>query len=160
VTRTDQALYLAAATAALAVVLAVLVIYLWVVVRRLRANQRLVTGTGSSDLVEYAVGLLARVEACEQRFGAVESSNAAAVGRIDGCLQRHALLRYDALEGSGGKQSATIAVTDAAGSGVVLSAIQGRDYARIYIKDVREGTSDVELSPEEQRALEAATAEP
>ena len=36
---------------------------------------------------------------------------------------------------------------DASRSGFVLSAIQGRDYARIYIKDVRNGLSDVELSP-------------
>jgi hypothetical protein len=46
---------------------------------------------------------------------------------------------------------------DATGSGVVLSAIQGRDYARIYIKDVRGGQSDVELSPEEQRAVDEAS---
>ena len=159
-TRTDTAMYVAIAAAALAALLAIVVVYLLVVVRRLRANQRLVVGGSTHDLVEYAVGLLARVEACEQRFTAVENSTGAAITRIDGCLQRRALLRYDALEGSGGKQSATIVVTDAAGSGVVLSAIQGRDYARIYIKDVREGESDVELSPEERRALEIAAGEP
>jgi hypothetical protein len=47
---------------------------------------------------------------------------------------------------------------DASRSGYVLSAIQGRDYARIYIKDVRNGLSDVELSPEEKRVLAEATA--
>jgi hypothetical protein len=159
-TRTDTAMYVAIAAAALAVVLAIVVIYLLVVMRRLRANQRLIVGGDTHDLVEYAVGLLARVEACEVRFDVVEGATGAAIGRIDGCLQRRALLRYDALEGSGGKQSATIAVTDASGSGLVLSAIQGRDYARIYIKDVREGESDVELSPEEQRALDVAGGEP
>ena len=153
-------MYVAAGAAALAVILGILVIYLMVTVRRLRANQRLVVGRGSQDLVEYAVGLLARVEACEQRFSDVEALTAASASRVDGCLQRHSLLRYDALEGSGGKQSASIAVIDAGGSGLVLSAIQGRDYARIYIKDVREGASDVELSPEEQRVLDIAAGEP
>jgi hypothetical protein len=158
--RADTALYVAVAAAALSVILAIIVIYLMVSLRRLRANQRLVVGSGTRDLVEYAVGLLARVEHCEQRFDEVEALTAASASRVDGCLQRHSLQRYDALEGSGGKQSATIAITDATGSGVVLSAIQGRDYARIYIKDVREGVSDVELSPEEQRALEANADQP
>ncbi len=155
-----MAFYLAIAAAALAVILAIMVIWLLVSVRRLRANQRLVVNGNTHDLVEYAVGLLARVEACESRFGAVENATGAAIGRIDSCFQRRSLLRYDALEGSGGKQSATIALTDAGGSGLVLSAIQGRDYARIYIKDVREGESDVELSPEERRALDVAAGEP
>ena len=61
------------------------------------------------------------------------------------------MLRYDALEGAGGRQSVTIALMDASRSGLMLSAIQGRDYARIYVKEVRDGLSDVELSPEEMR---------
>jgi Protein of unknown function (DUF4446) len=157
VTRTDLALYLAIAAAVVAGLLLLIVIYQFFVLRRIRRDQRLIVSGDTHDLVEYAVGLLARVERVEQRADAVEGSVAAATARVDGCYQRRALLRYDALEGSGGKQSATIAVMDAGGSGVVLSAIQGRDYARIYIKDVQRGESDVELSPEEQRAVDAAS---
>ena len=156
-TRTDLALYIAIAAAVVAALLLLLVIYQALLLRRIRRDQRLIVSGDTHDLVEYAVGLLARVEQVEQRAGAVEGSVARATARIDGCYQRRALMRYDALEGAGGKQSATIAVMDAGGSGIVLSAIQGRDYARIYIKDVQRGESDVELSPEEQRAIEAAS---
>jgi hypothetical protein len=156
-TRTDVALYVAIAAAAVAGILLIYTIYLGSRLRRMRRNQRLVVGTDTHDLVEYAVGLLARVEAVEGRASAVEGQVTAIGARVDGCYQRRSLLRYDALEGSGGKQSATIAVMDATGSGVVLSAIQGRDYARIYIKDVRSGQSDVELSPEERRAVDEAS---
>jgi Protein of unknown function (DUF4446) len=157
VTRTDVALYIAIAAAVVAGLLLLIVIYQAFVLRRIRRDQRLIVSGDTHDLVEYAVGLLARVEQVEHRADAVDGSVAAATARIDGCYQRRSLLRYDALEGSGGKQSATIAVMDAAGSGLVLSAIQGRDYARIYIKDVQRGESDVELSPEEQRAVDAAS---
>ena len=156
-TRTDLALYIAIAAAAAAALLLLIVIYQAFLLRRIRRDQRLIVSGDTHDLVEYAVGLLARVERVEQRADAVEGSMAAAIARIDGCYQRRSLLRYDALEGAGGKQSATIAVMDAGGSGLVLSAIQGRDYARIYIKDVQNGESDVELSPEEQRAVDAAS---
>jgi hypothetical protein len=156
-TRADLALYVAIAAAVVAGILLIYSIYLSTRLRRIRRDQRLVVGTDTHDLVEYAVGLLARVEAVEGRASEVEGRVTAIGARVDGCYQRRSLLRYDALEGSGGKQSATIAVMDATGSGVVLSAIQGRDYARIYIKDVRGGQSDVELSPEEQRAVDEAS---
>src|SRR4029078_1184409 len=90
--------------------------------------------------------------------GSAQAAVRALSDRVDGCFERRALLRYDALEGGGAKQSVTIALMDASRSGYVLSAIQGRDYARIYIKDVRNGLSDVELSPEEKRVLAEATA--
>ena len=47
---------------------------------------------------------------------------------------------------------------DAARTGVVLSAIQGRDYARIYVKELDQGRPSVALSPEEQEAVERAMA--
>ena len=60
--------------------------------------------------------------------------------------------------GAGGHQSASIALLDAGRSGVVLSAIQGRDYARIYVKELDRGRPSVALSPEEEEAVERAMA--
>jgi hypothetical protein len=39
-----------------------------------------------------------------------------------------------------------------------VSAIQGRDYARIYVKEVEHGRAAVALSPEELEAVERAMA--
>ena len=87
---------------------------------------------------------------------------AAAVGRVDrrvdAALSRTSIVRYDALEGTGGQQSATVALLDSSRSGVVLSAIQGRDYARVYVKELERGRAAVALSPEEQQAVERAMA--
>ena len=44
-------------------------------------------------------------------------------------------------------------------SGIVISAIQGRDYARLYVKDVVDGAAgSVELTPEERQAVDRAMA--
>ena len=67
------------------------------------------------------------------------------------------IVRYDAYEDTGGHQSASLALLDAARTGVVVTAIQGRDYARIYVKEMEEGRSPVALSPEEQEAVDRAT---
>jgi hypothetical protein len=52
----------------------------------------------------------------------------------------------------------TLALLDSHRTGVVVSSILHRDQARVYVKPVREGTSEVELSPEEQEAIETAMA--
>jgi HAMP domain-containing protein len=156
VTVATQARDIAIAAAAAAGLLFIVVAYLAVTLRRMRRSQRIVVGTDSHDLVEYAMSLLARVEQVEGRADEVEAAAAAVGKRVDRCLERRAMLRYDAIEGAGGRQSVTIALMDASRSGLILSAIQGRDYARIYVKEIREGLSDVELSPEEMRVLEQA----
>jgi HAMP domain-containing protein len=158
VTTATEARDIAIGAAAAAAVLLLVVLYLAVTLRRIRRSQRLVVGTDSHDLVEYAMSLLARVEQVEGRADAVEAAAEAVGKRVDRCLERRAMLRYDAIEGAGGRQSVTIALMDASRSGLILSAIQGRDYARIYVKEVRDGLSDVELSPEEMRALQQAGA--
>ena len=154
----DTALLVAAVACALAVLVGMVTIYLIVQLRRMRRGQRLLLGADQQDLVEYAVGLLARVEHVESRADHVEQGLQQVTGRLDGVLQRWALLRYDALEGTGGRQSVSLALLDAGANGMILTAIQDREYARIYIKQVTGGESDLELSPEETRALEQATA--
>jgi len=158
VSTADTALLVAAVACALAVLLGLAIIYLSVQLRRMRRGQRLLLGADQQDLVEYAVGLLARVEHVESRADHVEQGLQQVTGRLDGVLQRWALLRYDALEGTGGRQSVSVALLDAGANGMILTAIQDREYARIYIKQVTAGESDLELSPEETRALEQATA--
>jgi len=156
VSTADTALLVAAVACALAVLLGLATIYLIVQLRRMRRGQRLLLGADQQDLVEYAVGLLARVEHVESRADHVEQGLQQVTGRLDGVLQRWALLRYDALEGTGGRQSVSVALLDAGANGMILTAIQDREYARIYIKQVIAGESDLELSPEETRALEQA----
>ena len=78
--------------------------------------------------------------------------------RVDGAVTNTAVIRYDAYEDTGGQQSASFAFLDANRTGTVVTAIQGRDYARIYVKDLDRGKAAVALSPEEQQAVERAMA--
>ena len=58
----------------------------------------------------------------------------------------------------GVRDRAVDAAVDAGRSGIVISAIQGRDYARIYVKELDRGQPNVALSPEEQESVEKAMA--
>jgi hypothetical protein len=50
-----------------------------------------------------------------------------------------------------------VALLDSSANGVVLTAIQDREYARIYVKQLVDGQSDLELSPEERKVVEQAS---
>ena len=51
-----------------------------------------------------------------------------------------------------------MALLDSRRTGVVVSSILHRDQARVYVKQVHEGESELELSPEERQAIESAMA--
>ena len=128
----------------------------WVRVRRLRDAQRVLVGGGRKDLVEFAVSLQGRIDDLHRAVDEVAASLARVDRRIDGTISNASIVRYDAYEDTGGHQSASVALLDASRSGIVLTAIQGRDYARIYTKELDRGKASVALSPEEQEAVERA----
>lgn len=128
--------------------------------RALRRDQRLVLGERREDLVAHAASLQRQFEALSdyvqdaaQRLGARMD---AAEERLDGVVAYHAVVRYDAYGEMSGLQSTSIALLDAKRSGVVLSSIHHRDQARVYAKQVHEGHAEIELSPEENEAVELA----
>jgi hypothetical protein len=125
-------------------------------VRRLREAQRTLIGGGRKDLVDFAVSLQARIDDLHRAVDEIASGLSRVDRRIDGTVMNTSIVRYDAYEDTGGHQSASVALLDGARSGIVLTAIQGRDYARIYLKELDHGRASVALSPEEQEAVERA----
>jgi hypothetical protein len=143
-----------AAAAALAALLVSLGHY--VALRRVRQAQAVLLGNGKGDLVDFAVSLQARIDELHRALDEMSVSLERVDRRVDDTVSKTAIVRYDAYEKSGGHQSASVAMLDSSRSGVVLSAIQGRDYARIYVKELDRGQASVALSPEELEAVERA----
>jgi hypothetical protein len=123
-----------------------------------RSQDVLLGGNAKADVVEFAVSLQARIDDLHRAVDEVAAALARVDRRVDGALSRSALIRYDAYEDTGGHQSASMAILDSARSGIVLTAIQGRDYARVYVKHLDRGRTPIALSPEEQQAVERAMA--
>jgi hypothetical protein len=143
----------AAAAAGLALLCA-----LWVFlrVRGLRAGQAVLLGDGKSDLVDFAVSLQGRIDDLNRAVDEIAAGLVRVDRRVDQSVTNTSIVRYDAYEDTGGHQSASLAVLDSARSGVVVTAIQGRDYARIYMKELDRGRASIALSPEEAEAVERA----
>jgi hypothetical protein len=152
----------ALAAAGVGVVALLWAIVLAVKLRRMRAAQRTVMGEGQADLVAHAAQIQEAFvqlrDWVEETATRLEERMATAEERIDGCVAYTSLIRYDAMGELSGQQSSSMALLDSHRTGVVVSSILHRDQARVYVKQVREGESELELSPEERQAIDAAMA--
>jgi hypothetical protein len=152
----DVAAGIAIAAAVVALVGLAVALFAWVRVRRVRDAQRTLLGGGRRDLIEFAVSLQGRIDDLHGAVDEIAAALARVDRRVDGSLTNSSIVRYDAYEDTGGHQSASLALLDASRTGLVLTAIQGRDYARIYMKELDQGRAAVALSPEELEAVERA----
>jgi uncharacterized protein DUF4446 len=147
-----------------------LVALLWAIVlavklRRLRGAQRAVLGQGDErDLISHASNLenafVQLRDWVEETAASLERRMATAEHRIDGAVAYTSLIRYDAYGEMSGRQSSSMALLDSRRRGVVVSSILHRDQARVYVKQIQDGESELELSPEEREAIDAAMAAP
>ena len=128
------------ALAAIAIAAVGLGLALWVVVwmRRVRrAQSALLSGGPVADLVEFAVGMQARQELVERR-----------ADELTALVERRAAMSASRCSASACSastpttapracQSTALALLDASGDGVVVSAIQDAGSARVYVKRVQ-----------------------
>jgi Protein of unknown function (DUF4446) len=130
--------------------------------RRLRSDQRAVLGEANTDLVAHAAELRRGFDDLQafvtEATAGLDGRLTEAERRLDGAVAFHAIVRYDAYNEMSGRQSTSLALLDAHGSGIVLSSIHHRDQARLYAKGVVAGQGELELSPEEEEAVRAALA--
>jgi hypothetical protein len=152
----STALAVAIAACVVAVLALVTCALLALRIHRVQAAQRAVLGGTSHDMVDFAVSLQGRIDDLHRAVDEIATGLSRVDRRVDGAITNTAVVRYDAYEDTGGKQSASFAFLDATRTGTVITAIQGRDYARIYVKDIERGAASIALSPEEQTAVERA----
>src|SRR4051794_15391508 len=151
----------ALAAAGVALVVLIFAIVLAVKVRRVREAQSAVLGDlGKRDLVTHAEqinsGFVELRDWVEDAHAKLDERMRIDEERTDGCIAHVALVRYDAYGEMSGQQSSSLALLDARRSGVVVSSILHREQARVYVKQIHEGQSHLELSPEEQEAIDTA----
>ena len=154
----DAALAVAIGAAIVAVLALTTVALLARRISTLRRSQAAILGGSSKDVVDFAVSLQARIDDLHRAVDEVAGGLTRVDRRVDGAVTNTSVVRYDAYEDTGGQQSASFAFLDATRTGTVVTAIQGRDYARVYVKELDRGRAAVALSPEEQEAVERAMA--
>ncbi|WP_297377743.1 DUF4446 family protein [uncultured Helcococcus sp.] len=71
-------------------------------------------------------------------------------------VQKVVLHKYDAFENQTGKLSFTMVLLDRFNNGIMLTSINARESSYNYTKHIQNGRSDIEMSRDEQIALDKA----
>lgn len=71
-------------------------------------------------------------------------------------VQKIALVRFNPFKELGGDHSFCLAILDAHSSGVVITGLHTRERTRVYMKAIKKGKPERELSEEEKKAFEEA----
>ncbi len=128
-----------------------------------RLRQRLeglVRGAEGTSLDAILATHFDKVDAVARELDELSARSAILESSGRRAIQRVGIVRFNPFEDTGGNQSFALALTDAAGSGFVLSSLHSRSGTRVYAKAVTAGRSDGALSEEEAEALRLAMAAP
>jgi hypothetical protein len=68
-------------------------------------------------------------------------------------VQKVGLVRFNPFKELGGDHSFSLAILDGEDSGIVITSLHTRDRTRVYMKDIKRGKSEFEISAEEKKAL-------
>jgi phosphate/sulfate permease len=129
--------------------------------RRLRADYAaLVSGSDSLNAEQRFAQMLERVAQLGSSSHVAGTRLAALEAAAPGAMSRMGLIQFQEFEDVGGGQSSALALLDAVGSGVVITALHARVGTRIYVKRVIEGRGEGTLGAEESAAIAAALAQP
>ena len=145
----------------MALIALIFCVVLAVKLRRLRAAGALCSAPAirTSSSTSAALGRLR--PAARLGRGDGEARLESRVSAIDSAWtggQHISLVRYDAMNELSGQQSSTVALLDSRRTGIVIVDPPPRPGALLR-EGLREGSSEYELSPEEQEAVAVALAE-
>ncbi|WP_199919830.1 DUF4446 family protein [Thermodesulfobium acidiphilum] len=107
--------------------------------------------------------ILNRIKELESRLESVENNYKVLSGDVEKifiklkhAFQGSGIIRYDAFDNISGMYSFSYALLDANKNGIIITSIMSRDFTRVYAKEVSNGNVNLEISPEEKKALEIA----
>lgn len=133
------------------------ILFLFIVThQRLERYRYLFKGNEDRDLESVLINLSEKSHMLNDNLRNLEEKVAANLVREEMHLQNWALIRFKAFQNTGSDQSFALALLDAAGDGVVISSLSGREESRVYCKPVERGQSVYPLTDEEKEAITTA----
>ncbi len=140
-------------------ILLALVIFININYKLARMNKRYRKMMQGMEGVNIERLLMAHIEEVRNAVSKVEelTTKYQALERVSReCVQKVGIVRFNAFEDTGSDLSFAVALLNAQNSGIVMSAIYGRNETRTYAKPIESGESSYFLTDEEKEALRNA----
>lgn len=156
-TLTELTPYIALGASALAIAALAFIMVLSGKLSRLQKAQKVILGSkGEVDIVRHVGSVEEKLTNLRVMVEDLALAGKDYEVRIDNCVSHVGAVRFDAFRDLGGRQSTSVALLSAADHGIVITSAVSREFARIYVKLIRDGQPDVPLAPEELEAVELA----
>jgi len=147
-------------TTILAILVILLIVMMFFTINKMnvitRKYKALMSGKKGADLekvIRYRFKEMDKVKANAKR---VTREHKEIKAHLTSCVNKTALVKYDAFEQMSGKLSFVIALLNDQHSGIILNAMHSREGCFTYAKEIIKGESYIPLSEEEKEALEKA----
>ena len=114
---------------------------------------KLTKGVEVSDLKKVLEKILERGQANTDGIKVLEKRVSLAEEDGKFHIQKIGLVRFNPFKELGGDHSFSMAILDSHDSGIIITSLHTRDRTRVYMKDIKKGKSEFELSSEEKKAF-------
>lgn len=149
--------YLIIALAVLIVVLIILYINVLCKFKKLyRSYDRFMRGKDMKSLEDTVMKQFDRLAALENSDQQKGKQIEAILENLQSVYQKTGLVKYDAFREMSGKLSYALALLDKNNNGILINSMYSREGCYAYVKEIIKGESYINMSEEEQEALNIA----
>lgn len=118
--------------------------------------KKLVKGTSGKNIEAILMDHIQNVENVQNELQAFYRKLDILENRINFCVQKVGIIRYNAFQDTGSDLSFSIALLNGSNDGIIITGIHGRAESMSYAKPIKDGKSNYSLSVEELQALNRA----
>lgn len=132
-------------------------IYLFTCVKKFnRLKKTFFEGTDAKDLETIIHQVADNIKGLHENQINLESQLDELRTKSRFAIQKSGLVRFNPFSDGGGNFSFCIAMLDALNNGFVITSMHGREQNRIYAKKIILGKSEIQLTQEEEQAINQA----
>ncbi len=118
--------------------------------------RRLSKDIGKDNLIKVLERVLVNEESVSKSLTEVQKKVAEFESQGKLHLQKVGLVRFNPFKEMGGDHSFSLALLDGKNDGFIITGLHTRERTRVYLKSIKKGKSDLELSGDEGKALKIA----
>jgi len=136
-----------------------LIVISFFVFRAYRFFRKLSLDVDKGDLIKFLEKVVEKEKTNYQSIAEIKEEIESIENGALSHIQKVGFVRFNPFEELGGDHSFSVALLNGKGTGIIITGLHTRERTRVYVKDVKLGKSEVDLSHEERKALRLAQRE-
>lgn len=132
----------------------VLSVYFYKILRSLNVLSK---DVGKGNIIKVLEKVLTKEKSNESRTRSLAKDLGKLTDEVTFNVQKVGVVRFNPFKELGGDHSFSYALLDGTNTGIIITGLHTRERTRVYLKEVKKGKVDYDLSIEEKKALKIAT---